>query len=289
MSTKNTLAKFFIVCFLLLVSIQNVLAQDYSLSFLYNGEFESNLGYWYAANRNRADSPQYTYGTVEWTEDYGGSAHLSVSGAPSEVSLISFINTTIYPGDKIVCRVYQTDMDSYGAFWVGIGGDWNDFYPAEKSSVGGEHDLTLTANRFYLPGTCIRIWLVVWPGSGEAWVEYVHLQRGGQVSSVENGNSPIASDAGLPSSSFTELFPNPSNSGVKIGFDLIQRSNVNLNIYNSLGRKIRTIQHGSLASGHHEVFWDGKNGNGSDVASGMYFYQLAIGDNVYSKKSIMLR
>jgi flagellar hook assembly protein FlgD len=68
--------------------------------------------------------------------------------------------------------------------------------------------------------------------------------------------------------------PNPFNQSTKIEFTLAKSGFVSLNIYDILGRKVKTLVSEHLPSGYKSVLWDGKNDSGEDVASGLYFYQM---------------
>ncbi|MFH1336195.1 MAG: T9SS type A sorting domain-containing protein, partial [Candidatus Zixiibacteriota bacterium] len=83
--------------------------------------------------------------------------------------------------------------------------------------------------------------------------------------------------------------PNPFNPSTKIDFALSQSSYVTFQIYDILGRKVRTLVSQQLSSGQQSVIWDGKNDAGKDIASGIYFYQLRIGDFSESKKMLLLK
>jgi hypothetical protein len=74
-------------------------------------------------------------------------------------------------------------------------------------------------------------------------------------------------------------YPNPFNPSTQITFALPVRANVVLKIYDVLGREIRTLASGSRAAGYYDVTWDGRNGDGSHVGSGVYFFRLvALGE-----------
>jgi hypothetical protein len=64
---------------------------------------------------------------------------------------------------------------------------------------------------------------------------------------------------------------------------------VTLKIYNILGQKVRTLVDEPKASGNYQVIWDGKDDQGKDVASGIYFYQLTAGDYKETKKMTLVR
>jgi len=84
-------------------------------------------------------------------------------------------------------------------------------------------------------------------------------------------------------------YPNPFNQTTKIEFTLAKSGFVTLNIYDILGRKVRTLVSEHLSSGYKSVLWDGKNESGKDVASGIYFYQLKVGDFTQTKKLVLLK
>jgi hypothetical protein len=92
-------------------------------------------------------------------------------------------------------------------------------------------------------------------------------------------------------SAFTlsQNYPNPFNQTTKIEFTLAKSGVVSLNIYDILGRKVRTLVSEHLSSGYKSVLWDGKNDSGKDVASGIYFYQLKVGDFSETKKLVLLK
>ncbi len=84
-------------------------------------------------------------------------------------------------------------------------------------------------------------------------------------------------------------YPNPFNQTTKIRFTLATPGFVTLNIYDLLGRKVRTLVSQRLSSGYKSVLWDGKNDCGEDVASGIYFYRIMTGDFSETKKLVLLK
>ena len=60
-------------------------------------------------------------------------------------------------------------------------------------------------------------------------------------------------------------------------------------IYNLLGQKVRTLVNGEKAEGNHTVVWDGCDKGGRAVASGVYLYQLRVGDFIEAKKVMLLK
>ncbi|MFQ6002794.1 MAG: FlgD immunoglobulin-like domain containing protein [Candidatus Zixiibacteriota bacterium] len=62
-----------------------------------------------------------------------------------------------------------------------------------------------------------------------------------------------------------------------------------MKIYNVLGQLVRTLVNEPKESGTYEVIWDGRDDNGNEVASGIYFYRLQAGDFTEAKKMLLLR
>jgi len=70
-------------------------------------------------------------------------------------------------------------------------------------------------------------------------------------------------------------FPNPTRGGTAIAFGLPGPGGpVTLRIYAASGRLVRTVLDTTLPAGHHVARWDGRDGNGALVSSGVYFYRL---------------
>jgi len=89
--------------------------------------------------------------------------------------------------------------------------------------------------------------------------------------------------------SLDQNYPNPFNPSTEIKFALPQASNVSLEIFNILGRRVTTLINDRLDAGYHSVTWDGINSKGQDVATGVYLYRLKAGDFVKSKKMLLLK
>ncbi len=81
-------------------------------------------------------------------------------------------------------------------------------------------------------------------------------------------------------------YPNPFNPSTKIAFDLPKDAKVKLVIYDILGREIKTlIQNEFRAAGKYITEF-----NGSNLASGVYFYQLSINNEQLAiKKMLMIK
>lgn len=85
-----------------------------------------------------------------------------------------------------------------------------------------------------------------------------------------------------------DSYPSPFNSVATIKYYTGNGGPVELTIYDLSGNKVKTLVSSNQPSGQHETAWDGKNGNGQSVPSGIYFYQLKAGKFVRTKRLVLL-
>ena len=82
----------------------------------------------------------------------------------------------------------------------------------------------------------------------------------------------------------SQNFPNPFNPSTKIKFVIPKSSFVNLKVYDVHGNKIATLISEQKTAGEYEIEFDG-----SELTSGVYFYQLKTGSYIETKKMVLLR
>jgi len=82
--------------------------------------------------------------------------------------------------------------------------------------------------------------------------------------------------AGLPAEwRLEQNYPNPFNGGTTINYTVPWHEDaVRLRVYDVLGRTIRTFERFDVGQGSYAIRWDGNTEEGSQVASGVYFYRL---------------
>ena len=83
---------------------------------------------------------------------------------------------------------------------------------------------------------------------------------------------------------FYQNYPNPFNPITKITFYLPRNANVKLIVYDMLGKEVKSIVNSKLSMGRHEYDFDGSN-----FASGVYYYKLISDEFVETKKMILLK
>jgi len=84
-------------------------------------------------------------------------------------------------------------------------------------------------------------------------------------------------------------YPNPFNPSTKIDFGLPEAGNVQLTIYDILGREVITLLNDSQEPGYKSIIWHGIDAFGRNVGAGMYFYSLQAGDFRQTKKMVLLK
>lgn len=93
----------------------------------------------------------------------------------------------------------------------------------------------------------------------------------------------------------SSLYPNPVNirtERLHLNYQLAERSEVRLVIYDLRGRQVRTLINENLPIGRYLVTWDGKNDRGQFVGAGLYLYHLVVnsksGTNLVRKGKLIL-
>lgn len=100
---------------------------------------------------------------------------------------------------------------------------------------------------------------------------------------IADGINPLDSKYAR-SFDLSQNFPNPFNPKTRIDYTTDGTSLVNLSVYNVLGQKVATLVNGKENAGSHYAVFDGKN-----LPSGIYFYVLKAGNNITTKKMMLLK
>lgn len=82
----------------------------------------------------------------------------------------------------------------------------------------------------------------------------------------------------------SQNYPNPFNPSTSITFELPTQENVNLSIFDMLGRRVAVLANEVKSAGVYTLRW-----NASQQASGVYFYRLEAGKEVFSKKMLLIK
>jgi photosystem II stability/assembly factor-like uncharacterized protein len=111
-------------------------------------------------------------------------------------------------------------------------------------------------------------------GTGGSIARYV-----GTATSVHDDVRGVPSEFALEHN-----YPNPFNPSTTLRYELSVLSSVDLRVFDVLGREVAVLVNEEKTPGHYSVTWDADG-----MSSGIYFYQLRAGGNVFTKKMILLR
>tara|TARA_Y100001936_G_C16003033_1_gene629012 strand:+ start:49 stop:1242 length:1194 start_codon:yes stop_codon:yes gene_type:complete len=84
-------------------------------------------------------------------------------------------------------------------------------------------------------------------------------------------------------------YPNPFNPSTTIQFDIPEDSFVTINIYDTMGRKVKTLLNENISAGRRSIIWNGTNNLNQTVSAGIYFYAISANKFNSTKKFILLK
>ena len=113
-------------------------------------------------------------------------------------------------------------------------------------------------------------------GEANFWFDEIEIVSG-LIDDIEEEFTPV-------SFTLNQNYPNPFNPNTVISYQLPASSTVQLSVFDNLGRKVTTLVDSRQQSGSHSVKFDG-----SALASGIYFYELRVGDNIQRKSMMMIK
>lgn len=103
---------------------------------------------------------------------------------------------------------------------------------------------------------------------------------------IKNNNPELFTKAGIK---LYNAYPNPFNPSTTISFELPERTEISLNIYNVKGQLVKTLINDRLDKGIHSLTWNGDNNHHLKTANGVYFYRLESVNQVITKKMLVLK
>ena len=88
---------------------------------------------------------------------------------------------------------------------------------------------------------------------------------------------------------FLKNCPNPFNPTTTISFELVESGKTQVEIFNIKGQKVKTLLNEEMNIGKHSVIWKGKDNDGNQISSGMYFYKVSVNGEQKINKMLMLK
>ncbi len=93
----------------------------------------------------------------------------------------------------------------------------------------------------------------------------------------------------IPAEIGVQLYVTAGRAPIRIVYDIPDPEVVRLTIYDLLGRQVRRLVEETPGRGRHVVLWDGRSDAGNEVASGLYFVRLEVGDQVRTRSLVYVR
>jgi hypothetical protein len=84
-------------------------------------------------------------------------------------------------------------------------------------------------------------------------------------------------------------YPNPFNPETTIKYQVKMDADINLEVFNIKGQKVKTLVDEFMPIGNYEATWNGTDDNGQSVSSGVYFYKMRSGKFTSTKKMVLMK
>ena len=142
---------------------------------------------------------------------------------------------------------------------------------------------------------------------GNAWEQSVTFECNGDIASFNDttfywwrvgldtndcGEQQLAISNEIIPSEILRLhqnYPNPFNLITKIGYNLFEKSFVNITVYDMLGNVTKNLIYEDQPSGYNEISWNATNNQGKSVSAGIYLYRIEASNFRQTKKMILLK
>jgi pectinesterase len=87
----------------------------------------------------------------------------------------------------------------------------------------------------------------------------------------------------------SQSYPNPFNPSTKFVVSVPRKSEVELMVYDILGKKVRTLMYGDQSPGNHIIEWNGLSDNNTEVTTGVYFVRMISGEFNAVQKIMLIK
>lgn len=182
---------------------------------------------------------------------------------------------------------FVMDMAYFSSNYVSRFKQWADSIGSSKTMVGVLNDYFdlayATSVAAWQPASPPKAGIMVYAANNLK--SYTDSVFNALVAKETNGVDSGTQRQGIPQEiALMQNYPNPFNPSTTIRYALPQRTYVSLIVHNALGQKVAVLQNGEQEAGYHEMKFEGSN-----LASGMYFYRLQAGSFVRTKRLLLLR
>ena len=188
-------------------------------------------------------------------------------------------------GDVALQRVYVQPEPRSLPDWIQLEAAPHQTVDLSAKSAGNMRPsamlpFTFTVDLYAPVDTEVSVPLLIRDGQGAIWNKIFQLKVSSRLKPKE--------------SRLLQNYPNPFNPETWIPYNLKENANVKVSIYDSSGRRVRTLDLGFkeadfYTSREKAAYWDGRNEMGELTASGLYFYHLQAGSFSALRKMLILK
>ena len=196
---------------------------------------------------------------------------ITFNAPPSQVHLVYPVNGSTV-GAQVAPFVWHRAVGQVDRYWFELATD--------SMFTSRAIDSTLTDTSTVVQNLSNgQFWWRVKARSLAGWGEFSQTARFKTVIVSVNTPADLPSHYGL-----SQNYPNPFNPFTTIRYELPKRTHANLTVFNALGQCIAVLVNEDREPGFYEVRFDGSN-----LASGVYFYRLRAGDFEFTKSLDLVR
>ncbi len=249
----------------------NVYWQVGSSTFI-NGDFKGNILAYAAITQNAGASIEGNLYTRTSYIDINGSSVLPVE--------LTYFTAALNNNTVLLNWNTATEVNNYG-------------FEIQRSAVRAPANQPLSENA----ASWSKIGFVKGSGNSNSLKSYSFTDDNPVSGKVEYRLKQIDNDGSFKYSKIVAVslikpdkfelnqnYPNPFNPSTEISYSIPKSNNVELKVYNSIGKEVATLVNGIQEAGNHKVHF-----NLSNLSSGIYFYRLTSGNFTQIKKMILLK
>ena len=249
---------------------------------------------WKVETRGSVEGPEFADAGIDHAGEMSGAFRVGSDGWSVKFVPELRIDTLMYKGLRFAFHPGNTAGSVDGTLALVVNSSWAvDLVKRDGESVGVDLarpawqvvELPLT---LFEPGRYIRSIRFAGSLGGTFYLDDLRLT----VSQPSPAATAIREEHTVTqpqSLALCQNYPNPFNSSTTIRFSLPQQEMVALTIYNLAGQEVATLASSLREAGTYTLRWDGRDGEGRELASGVYLYRLQAGEQVETRKLLLLR
>ena len=258
-------------------------------SMQFTDSFEDGPNYWKSGGTNNF-----------WgmTAKYAHTGNLSITDSPTT----SYRNNT----NSWIQTAFGVDLShatsvAFSFWWRGVlqaghdtifveassdgGGTWNRFPQSFSGTLSAFTQVTPDLSPYMGQSNVLLRFRLFSDGGTNREGMYIDDVNLSWVTTGVNDGPILKPDAFI----LNQNYPNPFNPSTVISFSLPEKCQVNISVFDLLGRHVKTLVATEMPGGAHEVIWNGSDDAGHDVASGVYLYKLNTGGQSQVRRMTLLR